>query len=136
MISFHSPTLRFKLSQKTALKKWLKAVAEAESKRMGAVSFIFCSDEELLRINRRYLQHNYYTDVITFDETNGAILAGDVFVGINTVRANADKYKQTFDNELHRVMLHGVLHLCGYADRTPAEQKQMRAKEDFYLAKM
>jgi rRNA maturation RNase YbeY len=133
MITFHTQTISFSLPQKNAVKKWLKAVAGVEGKRVGEVAFIFCSDEELLFVNRKYLQHDYYTDVITFDYCEGDTLAGDVFVSIDTVRANAGEYRQTFGDELHRVILHGVLHLCGHGDGNAREQKQMRALEDFYL---
>ncbi len=134
MISFHTPTVKFNLPRKQVVKAWLKSVAVAERKQMGALSFIFCSDEELLKVNKEYLQHDYYTDVITFDYTEGNTISGDVFISIDTVRLNADTYQQSFDDELHRVMLHGVLHLCGYTDKNAREQKAMRALEDFYLA--
>jgi rRNA maturation RNase YbeY len=135
MLSFFVPTIKFNLPQKRAVRKWLQSLAEAEGKRVGEVAFIFCSDDELLPINRQYLRHDYYTDVITFDYTEGPVLSGDVFISVDTVRANAEAFRQTFDDELHRVMAHGLLHLCGYADATPQEQKQMRTKEDFYLAR-
>jgi rRNA maturation RNase YbeY len=134
MISFHSPALCFNLPHKNAVKKWLKTVAAAEGRKVGELAFIFCSDDELLDINRRYLQHDYYTDVITFDYCNRQTLSGDIFISIDTVRANAETYCQTFTDELRRVMLHGLLHLCGYLDGTQKEQKQMREKEDFYLS--
>jgi rRNA maturation RNase YbeY len=134
MISFHSPTRGFNLPHKNAVKKWLKAVAAAEDRKVGELAFIFCSDDELLDINRRYLQHDYYTDVITFDYSEGQTVSGDVFISLDTVCANAGTYRQTVADELRRVMLHGVMHLCGYGDSTPKEQKQMREKEDFYLS--
>jgi rRNA maturation RNase YbeY len=133
MISFFTQAVRFDLPQKRTIKNWLKSVAEAEGMQAGTLSIIFCSDEELLAINRQYLQHDYYTDVITFDYTEGKTIAGDIFISLDTVRANAVEYQQTFENELRRVMLHGILHLCGHGDNTAHQQKTMRALEDFYL---
>jgi rRNA maturation RNase YbeY len=134
MIRFYTEDINFNLSSKRGLKSWLKTMAEAEGKQIGKIAVIFCSDDHLLQLNRRYLQHDYYTDIITFDYTEGLVLSGDLFISIDTVRANAEHYEQSFENELHRVILHGVLHLCGYADATPAQQKVMRNREDKYLA--
>ena len=134
MISFYTENIDFNLPSKREIKSWLKTVAEAEGKQMGTIAVIFCSDDYLLRLNRRYLQHDYYTDIITFDYTEGLALGGDLFIGIDTVRANAERYGQTFNDELHRVILHGLLHLCGYEDATPAQQKIMRGMEEKYLA--
>ncbi len=136
MISFFTPTIKFDLQHRRTLKNWLKSVAESEGKRVGEVSVIFNSDEELLQLNREFLQHDYYTDVITFDYTTEDLIGGDIFISVDTVRANATEYKQAFDDELHRVMVHGLLHLCGYPDKTPAQQKAMRAREDLYLRKL
>jgi rRNA maturation RNase YbeY len=133
MIAFYAPSIPFVLPHKTVVKQWLKAVAAAEKKRVGEVSFVFCDDAEVLRINRQYLQHDYYTDVITFDYSVGDVIAGDVFISVDTVQANARRFKQSFEDELNRVMVHGILHLCGYRDGTAAERKQMRAKEDAYV---
>ncbi len=133
MISFFSENIAFDLPQKRRVKHWLKTSVENEGKRVGVVSVIFCSDEYLLQKNRLYLRHDYYTDVITFDYTEGNAIAGDIFISIDTVRVNAETYKEPFERELLRVIVHGMLHLCGYNDQTRAQQKQMREKEDFYL---
>ena len=133
MIRFFIEDINFKFLRKQEIKKWLTKVAVAESKRVGEVSVIFCSDEHLLQINRQYLQHDYYTDIITFDYTEDKLISGDLFISVDTVKANAEEYKQSFDQELHRVILHGVLHLCGYDDTNPQQQKLMRAAEDKYL---
>ena len=133
MIRFFIEDINFKFLRKQEIKKWLTKVAVAESKRVGEVSVIFCSDEHLLQINRQYLQHDYYTDIITFDYTEDKLISGDLFISVDTVKANAEEYKQAFDQELHRVILHGVLHLCGYDDTNPQQQKFMRAAEDKYL---
>ena len=135
MISFFVPAIKFNLSQKRTIKIWLKSLVERENKRVGEIAFIFCSDDELLQINQQYLKHDYYTDVITFDYSENTDVSGDIFISVDTVRANAKEYNQSFDEELHRVMAHGVLHLCGYKDKTSAQKKTMREKEDFYLSK-
>ncbi len=111
----------------------IEALIFNENKKDGELSFIFCSDEYLLKMNNDYLKHNFYTDVITFDYTEGDIISGDIFISIDRVKENAEKYNVSFENELQRVMIHGVLHLVGYNDKTEEEQKQMREKESQYL---
>ena len=133
MIRFFNEDIDFNLPYKQEVKKWLRHIIIAEGKRVGEVSVIFCSDEYLRQMNRRYLQHDYYTDIITFDYTEDEMISGDLFISIDTVKANAEEYKQTFEKELHRVMAHGALHLCGYNDATPQEQKAIREAEDKYL---
>ena len=118
------------------LKQWITNVASEEQKRVGELSFIFCSDDYLLDINRRFLNHDYYTDVITFDYSENNRIGGDIFISIDTVRVNAEEYRQTFESELFRVMVHGVLHLCEYGDHSDEEKRLMREKEDYYLAKL
>ena len=134
MIQFFNEDINFHLLHKQEVKKWLSKVADTEGRRVGGLSIIFCSDERLLQMNRQYLQHDYCTDIITFDYTEGRVVSGDLFISIDTVRANAEAYSQTFDRELRRVMVHGLLHLCGYDDTKPRQQKIMRAAEDMYLA--
>jgi rRNA maturation RNase YbeY len=133
MICFYTEDIAFSLPQKRRVKAWLKKVIEAETMQTGEVSIIFCSDDYLLQMNRHYLQHNYYTDIITFDYNENTTVNGDLFISLDTVRANAKEYKQTFERELDRVMVHGILHLCGYKDTTPQQQKCMRIAEDKYL---
>ena len=111
----------------------MRAVILSEGKRMGEVSVIFCTDDHLLQLNRQFLHHDHYTDIITFDYTEGDTVGGDLFISLDTVRANAKEYEQTFERELRRVMLHGVLHLCGYGDTSVAQQKVMRWAEDKYV---
>ena len=134
MVSYHCEDIRFEFKGKTLNNKWLKMVAESEVKRLGDISIIFCSDPYILDINQRYLQHDYFTDIITFDYCEGKVLSGDLFISIDTVRENAREYGTTFEEELNRVMVHGLLHLIGYDDHTPAEQQEMRSKEDYYLS--
>ena len=104
-----------------------------EGKTFGDISVIFCSDEYLLKINEQYLDHNYYTDIVTFDYVENAVISGDLFISVDRVAENAEKYGNPFIEELHRVIIHGVLHLVGYNDKTVKEQSLMREKEDFYL---
>jgi rRNA maturation RNase YbeY len=132
-ISFHVEQVDFNLVDRRILKLWVKQVAEAEGKSVGDIAYIFCSDEYLLSLNKSYLEHDYYTDVITFDYTSGDFIAGDIFISVDRVRANAVEYEVSFRSELYRVMIHGILHLCSYQDLAEADGKIMRDKEDFYL---
>ncbi|MDR0415518.1 MAG: rRNA maturation RNase YbeY [Prevotellaceae bacterium] len=132
-ILFHVEQVKFSLAGRKILKAWVRQVAEAEGKTIGDIACIFCSDSYLLSLNKSYLNHDYYTDVITFDYSNGNTIAGDIFVSVDRVRDNAVDYEVSFRSELCRVVIHGVLHLCGYHDSVEAERKIMRAKEDFYL---
>ncbi len=134
MVSYFSEDIKFDFKGRRENNAWLKAVAESEVKRLGDINIIFCSDNYILDVNQRYLGHDYFTDIITFDYCEGDVLSGDLFISIDTVKENAGFYKaDSFLNELHRVMVHGVLHLIGYDDHTPQEQKVMREKENYYL---
>lgn len=134
MIRYFSEGIKFNLQGKLANNRWFRFVAEAESKRIGDVNIIFCSDPYILDVNINYLGHDYYTDIITFDYVEGDVLSGDLFISIDSVRENASFYGADFPTELRRVMVHGLLHLIGYDDHTPEEQKVMRSKEDYYLS--
>ena len=134
MIRYFSEGIKFDLQGKLANNRWLRFVAEAEAKRIGDVNIIFCSDPYILDVNINYLGHDYYTDIITFDYVEGDVLSGDLFISIDSVRENASFYGAEFPTELRRVMVHGLLHLIGYDDHTPAEQREMRSKEDYYLS--
>ena len=134
MIRYFSEGIKFDLQGKLANNRWLRFVAEAEAKRIGDVNIIFCSDPYILDVNINYLGHDYYTDIITFDYVEGDVLSGDLFISIDSVRENASFYGADFPTELRRVMVHGLLHLIGYDDHTPEEQKEMRSKEDYYLS--
>ena len=101
---------------------------------MGEIAYIFVDDEEILRVNREYLQHDYYTDIITFDYTEGDTISGDLFISLDTVRTNAEQFDKPYDEELHRVIIHGILHLCGINDKGPGEREIMEAAEDKALA--
>lgn len=121
------------LSINENITSWIEYIITHEGKKLGDINYIFCDDEYLLKINQDYLQHDYYTDIITFDYVKGKKISGDIFVSVTRVSENAPLLSKSFDEELHRVIAHGVLHLCGYKDKTEAEIKEMRNKEDFYL---
>ena len=134
MVSFFFENTAFKLKGKTRIKQWLKLVAESEVYTLGNISVIFCSDNYILDINQRYLQHDYYTDIITFDYTEGTKISGDLFVSVDSVKENSVEYGVEFEDELHRVIVHGILHLIGYDDHTEEDIRVMRSKEDYYLS--
>ena len=133
MVSYYSQDVKFELKGKLFNNKWLKFVAESEIKRIGDISIIFCSDNYILDINMKYLQHDYFTDIITFDYCEGQMLSGDLFISIDSVKENSALYGTELEDELNRVMVHGLLHLIGFDDHTDEDQKIMRQKEDYYL---
>lgn len=137
MIRYYTEDIKFVFKRRRQISAWLKAVALNEKRMIGDVNIIFCSDAYLLDVNQKYLQHDYYTDIITFDYCEGSLLSGDLFISVDSVRDNAGHYgAASFDEELNRVMVHGVLHLIGYDDHSPEDQKTMREKENFYLARL
>ncbi|QDP85316.1 rRNA maturation RNase YbeY [Chryseobacterium sp. SNU WT5] len=115
---------------------WLRTIIENENKKQGKITYVFCTDEALLKINQEYLQHDYFTDIITFDYVKGTTISADIFVSLPRIKDNATTHNKSFNSEVHRVLAHGILHLCGYKDKTPEESTLMREKEDFYLAQM
>lgn len=133
MVRYYCEDIKFIFKNKLANNRWLKMVAGSEIKTLGDISIIFCSDNYILDVNLRYLHHDYFTDVITFDYCEGNRLSGDLFISIDSVRENAVEFGTEFDDELHRVIVHGLLHLIGYDDHTPEDQKLMHEKEDYYL---
>ena len=133
-ITFFSEETKFILSNDELIKKWIKNAIISEKKELGEVSYVFCPDEYLYKINVEYLQHKTYTDIITFDYTENNVINGDIFISVERVKENAQLYKTTFENELNRVIIHGILHLLGYKDKSDDDAKTMRNKEDFYLS--
>lgn len=115
---------------KRKVSAWVKEVAKRHGYKVGDVSYIFCSDEKILEVNKQYLQHDYYTDIITFDYTEEGIISGDLFISLDTVRTNAEQFHATYDSELYRVIIHGILHLCGINDKGPGEREIMEAHEN------
>lgn len=133
MIRYFQEDIRFELKQKMLNNRWLKMVAGSEMRRLGAINIIFCSDNYILDVNMKYLQHDYFTDIITFDYCEKDVLSGDLFISIDSVRENAQYYGTEFADELNRVMVHGLLHLIGYDDHSEADIAEMRQKENYYL---
>ena len=134
-ISFFSEKVKIPLFQKSRAKVFLRNIILDENHKPGDISIIFCSDNHLLSINKKYLEHDYYTDIITFDYSEGKVISGDIFISIDRVKENALKFQVTLDEELHRIMCHGVLHLLGVNDRKKAEKEEMTRKENHYLNK-
>ena len=133
-ITFFSETISFALPNEHIISEWISDTISKEEKTATELSYIFCTDDYLHNINLTYLNHDTYTDIITFDYTEKNQISGDIFISIDRVKENAVTYRKTFENELHRVIIHGVLHLLGYKDKTADEAETMRAKEDFYLS--
>ncbi|MES2267653.1 MAG: rRNA maturation RNase YbeY [Bacteroidota bacterium] len=135
-ITFHEEDISYKLKNKTAVRKWITETIIAEGYKLSELTYIFCTDEYLLKINQEYLDHDTYTDIITFDNSEEeGVIVGDIFISIERIKENAAKFGVTTGHELHRVIIHGTLHLLGYLDKSPADKKKMTQKEDFYLDK-
>lgn len=130
MILYNSDDIKMPCFPKRKISLWIKRIAEKHRKRVGEVSYIFCSDNKIMEINKSYLNHDYYTDIITFDYTENDLISGDIFISVDTVRSNAAKYGVVFDNELFRVIIHGILHLCGIDDKAPGARIIMEKHED------
>lgn len=133
MISYYFEDTDFVFKEKNLNGRWLRMVAESEVKRLGDISIIFCSDNYILDVNQRYLEHDYFTDIITFDYCEGDCLSGDLFISVDSVRENSLEYGTEFKDELNRVIVHGILHLIGYDDHTDEDVMTMREKENYYL---
>lgn len=135
-INFFEEDIAYTLKQKTAVRNWVTETIQVEGFKLKELNYIFCSDSYLLQINQQYLDHDTYTDIVTFDNSDIAkTITGDIFISIDRIRENAAKFGVTEANELHRVIIHGALHLLGYKDKSPADKKKMTLKEDFYLNK-
>ncbi len=134
MISFESEDTDFRPKGTLLLKQWIKKVVDSYGFKTGDLTYIFCSDDKIIEVNRQYLQHDYYTDVITFDYDENGVVSGDMFISVDTVRTNAEQFAPSFEDEMNRVIIHGVLHLCGLKDKAPEDEKKMRAAEEKALA--
>lgn len=133
-IIYQAEGIKEPLIKKRIINKWIKEVAESYSKKVGDISYIFCSDNKILEINKEYLQHDYFTDIITFDYTEQNIINGDIFISIDTVRSNSEQFKTEFNDELNRIIIHGILHLCGVNDKGPGEREHMTECENKALS--
>ena len=135
MISYQTEGVKMPAIKKRETTAWIKAVAASYGKKVGDIAYIFCSDEKILEVNKQYLQHDYYTDIITFDYTEGNRISGDLFISLDTVKTNAEQFADNdYQRELHRVIIHGVLHLCGINDKGPGEREVMEAAENKALS--
>ncbi|BDX37535.1 endoribonuclease YbeY [Tenuifilaceae bacterium CYCD] len=133
-IKYQSQDIKFVLKEKRKISRWINDVIKSHQRKLGNVSYIFCSNDYILDLNKQYLNHNYFTDIITFDYCSDNIVEGDIFISIDTVLDNSHRFKTNFSDELLRVIIHGVLHLVGFSDKTAKQQKQMRVLEDEALS--
>lgn len=134
MISYQTEGVKMPAIKRRAVSAWVKAVAATYGKKVGEIAYIFCDDEKILEVNREYLQHDYYTDIITFDYCEGDTISGDLFISLDTVKSNSELVCATYEQELFRVIIHGILHLCGINDKGPGEREIMEACENKALA--
>ena len=135
MIQYIAEDIKFPSLEKLKINRWIKETATGYGFKTGDIAYIFCSDERILEINKQYLNHDYYTDIITFDFSDGSIISGDIFISLDTVKSNAVEFKVSFEQELKRILIHGILHLCGQNDNTPELRLQMIEKENLALKK-
>ena len=134
MITYNAEDVNLPKIRKRDTTSWIKAVAAMHDRKVGEIGYMFVSDEKILEVNNQYLGHDYYTDIITFDYCEGDILNGDIVISLDTVRTNAEKFGKTYEEELNRVIIHGVLHLCGINDKGPGEREIMEDNENKALA--
>ena len=134
MVTYNTDGVKMPSIKKRENTAWVKAVAASYGKRVGEIAYIFVDDEKILEANRQYLGHDYYTDIITFDYCEGDVISGDLFISLDTVRTNAEQVGATYEEELHRVIIHGILHLCGINDKGPGEREFMEASDEKALA--
>lgn len=135
MIQYIAEGVKFPAIEKQKTNRWIKEVASDYDKKVGDIAYIFCSDERILEVNNQYLNHDYFTDIITFDYSEGSLISGDIFISLDTVRSNAEEFGVSFENELLRIIIHGILHLCGQDDKTPELRAEMSKKENLALEK-
>nr|WP_321374556.1 rRNA maturation RNase YbeY [uncultured Bacteroides sp.] len=133
-ISYQTDGIKMPAIKKRETTAWIKAVASTYEKKVGEIAYIFCSDEKILEVNKEYLQHDYYTDIITFDYCEDNIISGDIFISLDTVKSNSEQFKTSYNDELHRTIIHGILHLCGINDKGEGEREIMEAEENKALA--
>lgn len=134
MITYNAEGIRMPKIRKRDTSAWIKAVAASYGRKVGDIGYMFVDDEKILEVNREYLGHDYYTDIITFDYDEDDIISGDLVISLDTVKTNAEQFGKDYDEELHRVIIHGILHLCGINDKGPGEREIMEAEENKALA--
>lgn len=134
MISYQTDGVKMPAIKRRETTAWIKKVAASHGRKVGDIAYIFCNDEKILEVNRQYLQHDYYTDIITFDYDEDDVISGDLFISLDTVRTNAEQVGATYEEELHRVIIHGILHLCGINDKGPGEREIMEENENKELS--
>lgn len=134
MITYNAENVKFPKIKRRETTAWIKRVAASYGRKVGEIGYLFCDDEKILEVNREYLQHDYYTDIITFDYDEDDIISGDLVISLDTVKSNAELFHKNYDEELHRVIIHGILHLCGINDKGPGEREIMEAAENKALA--
>lgn len=134
MITYSAENVKFPAIKRRETTAWIRRVAATYGKKVGEVGYLFCDDEHILSVNREYLGHDYYTDIITFDYCEDNVLNGDLVISLDTVKSNAELFHKAYDEELHRVIIHGILHLCGQNDKGPGEREQMETAENKALA--
>ena len=134
MISYQTDGVKMPAIKRRETKAWIKKVAASHGRKVGDIAYIFCNDEKILEVNRQYLHHDYYTDIITFDYDEDDVISGDLFISLDTVRTNAEQVGATYEEELHRVIIHGILHLCGINDKGLGEREIMEENENKALA--
>jgi rRNA maturation RNase YbeY len=133
-ITFHHLDTHFRLRDRSLIRTWINEVISREGKTLGDIAYHFCSDAHLLTINQTFLKHDTFTDIVTFDYSEDPLLSGEIFISVERIKENAQKFTVSMKDELHRVMIHGILHLCGYGDKTPSQKAVMTGKEDFCLS--
>ncbi len=134
MITYNVDGIKMPKIKKREISRWIKAVAATYGRKIGEIGYMFVSDEKILQVNNEYLGHDYYTDIITFDYDEGTVINGDIVISLDTVRTNSEQFGKTYDDELYRVIIHGILHLCGINDKGPGEREIMEANENKALA--
>lgn len=136
MIQYIAEDIKMPALEKQKLNKWIKEVAADYNKKVGDIAYLFCTDERILEVNKQYLNHDYFTDIITFDYSERNVISGDIFISLETVESNANEFGVSFHEELHRIIIHGILHLCGNDDKTPELRIEMTAKENIALSRL
>ena len=136
MITYRTEGVDMPTFYKNELPHWIELVANSYNRRVGKIAYIFCSDTKILEVNKNYLQHDYFTDIITFDYSKKDLISGDLFISLDTVRSNSKEFNTSYDEELHRTIIHGILHLCGVNDKGPGEREVMESAENKALDKL